>query len=220
MTGESLSCDKSCQCCQIEHDCELIVLTGGPGAGKTAVLESIRKVLCEHVATIPEAAGIVFGGGFWRLASKNAQLASQRAIFHIQREMENLVIGESKWGIALCDRGVLDGMAYWKGTEKEFWSTFNTNLEKEYSRYKAVIHLRSPDLINGYNHQNPMRIESAEEAGKIDLKIRDIWMNHPNYYEVKSSSSFIDKLNEGLQLIQKNIPDCCNTHFNQDFASK
>jgi uncharacterized protein (DUF2249 family) len=43
-----------------------IVLTGGPGAGKTAVLELFRAAVCEHVNVLPEAAGIVFGGGFPR----------------------------------------------------------------------------------------------------------------------------------------------------------
>jgi len=41
-------------------------VTGGPGAGKTAVLGLIRKSFCEHVRVLSESAGIVFGGGFPR----------------------------------------------------------------------------------------------------------------------------------------------------------
>ena len=33
-----------------------IVLTGGPGGGKTAVLEVVRRHFCEHVVVLPEAA--------------------------------------------------------------------------------------------------------------------------------------------------------------------
>ncbi len=31
-----------------------MVLTGGPGAGKTAILELVRRTLCPHVALLPE----------------------------------------------------------------------------------------------------------------------------------------------------------------------
>lgn len=213
MNEQPYGCQSRCECGESRHNSELIVLTGGPGAGKTAVLESVRKVLCEHVAIIPEAAGIVFGGGFWRLESENAQMASQRAIFHIQAEMENLVRGEKKWGIGLCDRGTLDGLAYWKGSHELFWETFNTSLESEYSRYKAIIHLRSPSLDHGYNHQNPIRIESADEAAQIDGRIKEIWQKHPNYNEVKSSDSFLDKMNNAISLIKNDIPECCRGHF-------
>ena len=31
-----------------------VVLTGGPGAGKTAALEMIKQSFCEHVRVLPE----------------------------------------------------------------------------------------------------------------------------------------------------------------------
>ena len=65
-----------------------VVLTGGPGAGKTAVLELIRLFFCVHVRTLPEAAGIVFGGGFPRSDRQVLRQAAQRAIYHVQRELE------------------------------------------------------------------------------------------------------------------------------------
>jgi predicted ATPase len=51
-----------CECRDIHHT-RRIVLTGGPGAGKTATLEMIKHAFCEHVRVLPEAATIVFGGG-------------------------------------------------------------------------------------------------------------------------------------------------------------
>ncbi len=52
-----------CSCKMPRHGSKLVVLTGGPGAGKTAVLEVVRRRFCEHVAVLPEAASILFGGG-------------------------------------------------------------------------------------------------------------------------------------------------------------
>ncbi|MEO7730300.1 MAG: hypothetical protein ABIY55_04965, partial [Kofleriaceae bacterium] len=66
--------------CTQPHTSRRIVLTGGPGAGKTAVLELMRRTLCKHVTVLPEAAGIVFGGGFPRGAVPVLRRASQRAI--------------------------------------------------------------------------------------------------------------------------------------------
>lgn len=195
------------------HDTSLVVLTGGPGAGKTAVLELIRKVLCEHVAILPEAASILFGGGFWRLDSTSGKMAAQRAIFRVQEEMEKLVLQEKKWSMGLCDRGTLDGLAYWPGSESEYFSTLNTSPEKELSKYKAVIQLRSPSLEKGYNHQNPVRVESPSEAARIDEKIHKIWKQHPNYFLIESTNDFIDKVQSAAKTIQEWVPNCCREHL-------
>src|SRR3989338_5679779 len=107
------TCTGSCLCKDKNHEGKRIVLTGGPGAGKTAILEVIKKNFCEHITVLPEAASIVFGGGFWRKGSIPAKKAAQRAIYHIQKELEQLVIEEQESAIILCDRCTIDGLAYW-----------------------------------------------------------------------------------------------------------
>jgi len=189
---------------------KLIVITGGPGAGKTAVIEMAKKILCKHSIILPEAASIIFGGGFWRLPSISARSAAQRAIFHVQNEMENLILGEANWSMGLCDRGTLDGLAYWPLEEKLFWEMSHSTHEKELSRYLAVIHLRSPSDQLGYNHSNPLRTETSREALEIDERIAKIWRAHPNYEVVESSLDFLTKANQALQLISKYRPDCCD----------
>jgi hypothetical protein len=74
--------------CSEPHERRRVVLTGGPGAGKTAVLELIRQSFCVHVKVLPEAAGIIFGGGFPRDEGVEQRRAAQRAIFYVQREVE------------------------------------------------------------------------------------------------------------------------------------
>jgi hypothetical protein len=91
-----------CRCTE-PHVARRIVLTGGPGAGKTAVLELVRHSLCKHLRVLPEAASIVFGGGFPREPGDEARRAAQRAIYHVQRELEAAATG-ADIAIALCDR--------------------------------------------------------------------------------------------------------------------
>ena len=151
-----------------------VVLTGGPGAGKTAVFEVVRHHACAHVAFVREAATVVYSGGFPRDAVRPAQ----RAIFHVQRELEAAASEEDGALVMLCDRGTVDGAAYWPGNPDELWRDVGTTRAAELARYDAVIHLRTP-APTAYNHANPVRVESAVEAAAIDRRIDAAWDGQP-----------------------------------------
>lgn len=206
---KSQSCERPCLCHENLEQTQFVILTGGPGAGKTAVLEFVKKIFCEHVAILPEAASILFGGGFWRLDSDSAKQASQRAIYHVQNEMQILVAAEKKWSLGLCDRGTLDGLAYWPGRPEDYFSSLNTSLQNEFLKYRAVIHLRTPTIEQGYNYQNPIRVESAELAAIIDDRIHEIWCKHPNYCLIESTDNFMEKVYKSTHVIESHIPACC-----------
>lgn len=197
--------------CTATHNRRRVVLTGGPGAGKTAVLELIRQSFCEHVKVLPEAASVLFGGGFPREDDPECKRAAQRAIFYVQRELENA--GDShNPTIVLCDRGTLDGVAYWPGSVDEFLSSVRTTLEEQLARYDAVIHLRTPAPDHGYNHQNPLRTESASAAAEIDTRILRAWQAHPRRYVIESTSVFLDKAARALEALRTELPECCRHH--------
>jgi predicted ATPase len=203
----------SCSCQKKRHILKQIVLTGGPGAGKTAVLEMARQSLCHHVAILPESASIIFRGGFWRKSSIPARQAAQRAIFHVQRELEQMVYEEKEAAIALCDRGSLDSLAYWPSSRASYFKQLNTTIEDELARYYAVIHLRVPAQISGYNHSNPVRIENAHQAHIIDKKIEDVWRKHPRRFIVESTPDFLTKAKTTMALIEKELSVCCKGKF-------
>jgi predicted ATPase len=197
--------------CREPHERRRVVLTGGPGAGKTALLELIRQSFCVHVEVLPEAASIVFGGGFPREDDPNCRRAAQRAIFHVQRELENTA-DSHRPAIVLCDRGTVDGLAYWPGADEEFWSSFDTTRDGELARYDAVIHLRTPPLSRGYNHQNPMRTESADVAARVDARIAQAWAAHPRRFMVQAADHFLDKAAQALAILREELPACCRQH--------
>jgi predicted ATPase len=187
------------------------VITGGPGAGKTAVLEMLRRYVCIHTRVLPEAAGIVFGGGFPRGQTPSLRRAAQRAIYHVQRELEGAAQDENP-AIILCDRGTLDGLAYWTGDD-DLLAQVGTTLSAELARYDVVIHLRTPAAENGYNHQNPLRIESAVEASAIDERILKAWQNHPRRFVVEAASDFLSKAAHVVGIIHAETPACCQPSF-------
>lgn len=199
----------NCGCKHTGGPTEFIVLTGGPGAGKTAVLEMVLKEFCRHVTVIPESASIIFGGGFFRRNNLPAKKGAQRAIFKVQNELETIVKEEAIASIGVCDRGTLDGLAYWPESEQEFWKQLNSTKEKEYARYKAVIHLRTPRADQGYNWDNPVRVESVEEALAIDEKLLQIWSGHPDRHIIESHNSFMEKMSQAIEAIRSHLPDCC-----------
>ena len=199
-----------CYCTQIRHTTKLVVLTGGPGAGKTAVLEMARRVFCTHVTILPETASLLFKGGFPRHPTDAGRRAVQRGIFHVQREIERLALDESHAAVALCDRGTIDGLAYWPGTPESFWQDLNAEPTSELLRYNAVIHLETPSSNGGYNTLNPLRGESALEARAINDRILNAWKDHPMRSMIPSTTDFLDKAVAALKSIAAQLPTCCH----------
>ena len=205
---------KPCDCGD-RHVPRRVVLTGGPGAGKTAVLELIRLFFCEHVKTLPEAAGIVFGGRFPRSDSPPLRQAAQRAIYHIQRELESVAETENA-AVVLCDRGTVDCAAYWTG-DSDLFSAVGTTRAIELARYDTVIHLRTPNSPQAYNRNNPLRLESIDEAAAIDERsprngpaTRTDW----SWSRRRTSST---RPHEYLSLLRGEVPECCRHHVRRFF---
>lgn len=183
-----------CDCREV-HERRRLVLTGGPGAGKTAVLELVRQYFCRHIDVLPEAASVLFGGGFRRATTLRGRQAAQRAIYHVQRELESVAMAESNPAIILCDRGTVDGAAYWPGPG-DFWKEVATTTEDELKRYDAVI-----------------QVESASEAAVIDLQIAKVWEGHPRRFIVENTTDFLKKAHQAIQILRAEMPECCRRHL-------
>lgn len=202
--------DGHCSCDgHADHTGRRVVLTGGPGAGKTAVLEVLRRQLCQHVVVLPESASIVFGGGFPRKKSPAGRRAAQLAIFHVQEQLEAVAVAEAAPALVLCDRGVVDGLAYWPAPEEDYWNAIGYARADAFARYDVVIHLRVPSADGGYDHRNPIRTETPEEALAIDTKILAAWDGHPARTIIESTADFRTKLARALDVIDQLVPPCC-----------
>jgi hypothetical protein len=177
----------------------------------------LRHSLCPHVVILPESAGIVLGGGFPRGDTAAVRRAGQRAIFHVQRELESTTDGGNA-ALVLCDRGMIDGVAYWPGPD-DFWASVGASREEILRRYDAVIHLRTPDGKHGYGHQNPLRVETDREASAIDGRILQAWDGHPRRYVIPVMSDFVDKARRVLAIVRDEVPECCRTHISESMNS-
>jgi predicted ATPase len=180
--------------------CCRVVLTGGPGGGKTTAADLYRREIGDEVVVVPEAATILYLGGFPRLGENGVRRATQRAIYHVQLNLEDAQSAHYKSRVLLCDRGSIDGAVYWPTTPDEFFQEMNTSLEKELSRYDAVLFFETA-AVGGISIEggNPARIESIQEALELDRKLKALWSQHPNFVFVPHEKSFIKKVNSGMQ---------------------
>ncbi|MBK6695063.1 MAG: AAA family ATPase [Myxococcales bacterium] len=176
-------------------DCFRIALTGGPGGGKTTAADLFRREVGERVVIVPEAATILFGGGFPRAREPAAVRATQEAIFHLQRKLEDVMASIYPGRVLLCDRGTVDGAAYWPAGGPSFFATLGTSLHAELERYDAVLFFESA-AVGGIAIEggNPVRDESLERARELDRALHSLWSQHERFTLVPHASSFLAKI--------------------------
>jgi predicted ATPase len=175
-----------------------IVLTGGPGAGKTVVSAHISRAHPDRYVLVPEAATQVYG----RLNTRWSQLDTegrrdlQRRIYRLQLEQEERIAQEYPDRILLLDRGTIDGAAYWPDGPEAYWSDLGTTLEAELDRYDLVIWMETSAALGVYDGQgsNPCRSEDAVEAVESGKRLLELWKNHPNLKHVGVFSSIEEKI--------------------------
>jgi predicted ATPase len=183
-----------------------IVLTGGPGGGKTTAADLYRREIGDLAVLVPEAATLLFQGGLPRANEPAAACAAQSAIFHVQRSLEIIQSSLYPDRILICDRGTIDGAAYWPEGDGDFFERMGTTLEAEYERYDAVIFFETA-AVGGLSIEggNPTRIESNREAIEVDHRLRNLWSGHPHFIFVPHNSSFFKKIMFGLAAVESMV---------------
>lgn len=188
---------------QKQNRCRRIVLTGGPGGGKTTAADLFRREIGDGVVIVPEAATLLFQGGFPRSPGKEAMCFAQTAIFHVQRNLEDVQAALYPGRTLLCDRGTVDGAAYWPGGDGDYFMSAGTTLEKELQRYDAVIFFETA-AAGGASIEggNPFRNETLAEAVRLDATLRALWAQHPRFILIPHNVSFFKKISSGLATLE------------------
>jgi predicted ATPase len=185
-----------------------LVLTGGPGGGKTTAADLFRRELGARVIVVPESATILFAGGFPRSQRAEARHAVQTAIFQVQRNLEDVQSALFPDRILLCDRGTIDGAAYWPEGERDFFTTMGTTFETELARYDAVVFFETAAVAgSSIEGGNPVRNETLSEAVALDRRLRELWSRHPRFLLVPHTPSFLHKITTGLALLESLVAD-------------
>ena len=196
-----------------------VVLTGGPCAGKTTALNSIKEYLTHSnipFVTVPETAAELIGNGmpptnkaftyFFQTMVLQRQLFKEK----MADRYVNKYHADKKICVIIYDRGVLDNKAYLNSGGE-----FN-KLLMEYGLSEIEI-LDSYDLIldllslasckkEFYNLSNGVRNEDVDAAAKLDEKTSFAWIHHRNLKIINSSVS----LEEETKIIIDYISELIN----------
>ncbi|WP_374073779.1 ATP-binding protein [Bdellovibrio bacteriovorus] len=178
-----------------------VAITGGPSGGKTTLIEALKKELGQKCAVVPEAASILYRGGFPRYKEAQGVIHAQKAIYHTQKELEDMICMLSQKPLIVCDRGSLDAVAYWPDNEAHFFKTINSSREAELARYDWVIHLDTASL-DFYDTNNPIRTETFQEAWDLNSKIKQAWEGHSRRVVITHNEDFLSKMTTSLAVIQ------------------
>lgn len=197
----------------------LIVLTGGPCAGKTTALNCIVDHFTEKgykVFTLPEVPTMFTAAGMNYLTS-NADFffEGEKSTMEIQIALEDSFMRMAATihnhpAIVICDRGTMDISAY---MSEEQWQTLmgqmNTDSETLRGRYDAVIHLVS--AAKGLEHHyttanNAQRLETADETGlqvarMLDDRVMQAWKGHPRLTVIDNGEDFSLKMSKVVDTI-------------------
>lgn len=178
-----------------------LAITGGPSGGKTTLIEALQRDQGHQIAVVPEAASILYRGGFPRRKGTNRQKHVQRAIYFTQCELEALIEDEYPNQLIICDRGSLDSNAYWPNDGTQFLESVKSTLEIEIARYDWVLHLDTAPEAH-YDSENPIRTESYLEAQELNTSILKAWAAHPYRWIIPHQNDFFSKMNLCMKIIK------------------
>ena len=180
-----------------------IVLTGGPGGGKTTAADMFSREIGDRLTLVPESATILFAGGFPRVAESDAQRSVQRAIFEVQRSLEDVQAKLFPDRILLCDRGTVDGAAYWPDGADGFFEAMGSTHATEMARYDVVLFFETAAAGGmSFRSGNRYRTETDTEAIALEQRLRALWSPHPHFHLVPHNPSFLRKITVGLSILE------------------
>ena len=165
-----------------------IVLTGGPGSGKSTLMEELRVAYGSLLHCVPEVATIVFGQVGIRPAGDSVGARGiQRTMTDVQKLFESVssdqAVRDGKT-VLLLDRGTLDNAAYVPGGLPAFERMVGTIRQSEWSEYDLVICLDAPsrEVYEKIKANNPARRETYEQAVELAEATAFAWAGHPNLH--------------------------------------
>jgi predicted ATPase len=188
-----------------------IVLTGGPGAGKTVITAALAASEPEHFVLVPEAATQVYRElrTRWDRLDIQGRRDVQRRIYHLQRAQEDRLAAEHPHRTLILDRGTVDGATYWPEGPEAYWLDLGTTLREQLDRYDAVIWMEScaalPGVYDG-DGSNPCRFEDAASALAAGASLARLWSAHPNLRRIPAFPHLGEKIEAVRRLINLRLP--------------
>lgn len=152
-----------------------LVITGIPDIGKTTIAHIMECEFTKQVAVCADAIELIQNTLILNPKSPESQKCYQRALYHMQVELENMTLESHPNQLLICDHGTLDCLVKWPDSPQAFFNDVHSSLEQELSRYDWVIQ------ING---STPV----SEMASQQDFQT--LWRLHPHFFTIPAKKGF------------------------------
>jgi predicted ATPase len=181
-----------------------VAISGGPGGGKSTVAAALAREFGARVVVVPEVATHLLGGFFPIIAGPDDRRAVQRAIYHVQLNLEAIHHARcGADGVLVFDRGIIDGAAYWPDGSEAFFETVCGDAQRARERYDAVVFLESAAQGGlAIDSGNAARTEQRREAARLDSLLYELWSPHPRFCFVAHTESFELKVERALAALR------------------
>ena len=202
------------EACFMAKNIKRIVLTGGPAAGKTSLVERLKKEFRTEngwrLITIPESATkFISDYGIGPFPGCMSMYSFQYYIFSDMLHNEELAIRAANEVpeqnvLIVYDRAIFDNRGYVSPKEfREILAGFGKTEEQVLAGYDAVIHMVScaKGARFAYDHGNTARYEDADSAAKIDDEILEGWKDHPCVRVIENRDVFEEKIELAVQTV-------------------
>jgi len=187
-----------------------IVITGGPGSGKTVITAALAAERPDKFILVPEAATQVYTllQTRWDKLDLAGRHDAQRRMYRLQVEQESRLAAAHPDKTLLLDRGTVDGSAYWPEGPEAFWQDIGTTQAAELSRYDAVILLETSATLGLYDGDatNFCRFEDAAAAVRSSAFLKTLWAAHPHVVHVESYVKLDDKIAAVRTALEQMVP--------------
>ena len=196
-----------------------IVLTGGPGSGKTETikyLDRYYKDLGYNVILIEESATYLINKGIKPFGDNALKMNDfEELILKMQFNNEDII---NRWlkmlkidnTLIICDRSVIDPLSFMDLKDYQEILNKHLNIQNNYlellNRYDLVINLvGSKEYYTKEN--NKARTESASEALEKGIKNLQFYLGHNNLHIVLPQKTIEEKANLVINIINNNLQD-------------
>lgn len=219
-----------------------VVLTGGPGGGKTSVLNAIKNLTITEegykniiklgdkkikLVTISETATELISSGIPPTEAERIY-DFQDILFEIQKSKEESSIKSLRFGydtdiiLFLYDRGLLDGMAYLdkKGEFEDIMASKDVKELDILDKYDLVVDLLSTATCAPEKYgfeSNEARFEDVEWAKSVDRKTSAAWVGHRNMKLFDSGVSLEEEVNNVIEYLKDYILNGSNIEKEEYF---
>jgi hypothetical protein len=168
-------------------------------------MNRLENMLGENVVIIPESAVVLLSGGFPAPAHDDMKQITvfQKAIIQVQAGLETVFARQNPdSNLTIYDRGILDGAGFWPPGPEDYLEKFNIDVAKEFSKYDYVLFFELPSE-KFYGGINRLRFHNYAQSLESEMKLKEIWSQHPQFIQIKATEDFEDKIQTAITIIQK-----------------